>query len=209
MKPICRLADTLYGDFFGLETDALYEKLTTMAPAAEKIEPPPEPEIVIIERMALKVPRELLSDVSEAPPTIGAASHEPLPMGEPAPWRSAAAAWEQIGEFDPSHREKTDGYHAPKAATEKPRKASTWSLKEKHTMRIYPVEVVVSCASESVAFACSSISATAFAIATVYGCRFPIGDPKSPNFHFCNKTRAHGSYCKSHNKVTTEVIRHG
>jgi hypothetical protein len=57
MKQFCRYADALYRDFLGRQTDVLYRKSL-------------EPKIINRGRLGLKVPRELLTDLSEFPTHI-------------------------------------------------------------------------------------------------------------------------------------------
>lgn len=48
----------------------------------------------------------------------------------------------------------------------------------------------------------SHISVAAVAVATLRGCRFPIGDAHSADFHFCNEARdGVGPYCARHAKM--------
>ncbi len=46
----------------------------------------------------------------------------------------------------------------------------------------------------------ASVSTTAIAVASVSGCRFPLGDPGADNFSFCNAKATHGAYCECHHK---------
>jgi hypothetical protein len=41
----------------------------------------------------------------------------------------------------------------------------------------------------------------AAAVSNLRGCWYPIGDPKSPEFRFCNYAKEHGSYCEEHAKL--------
>lgn len=36
---------------------------------------------------------------------------------------------------------------------------------------------------------------------TSLGCRWPIGDPKSPTFRFCGVEKERGSYCVDHYRI--------
>lgn len=44
-------------------------------------------------------------------------------------------------------------------------------------------------------------SPIAAAVATVHGCRFPIGEVFSGDFHFCNEERTAGPYCALHAEI--------
>ena len=120
-----------------------------------------------------------------------AALHVALPFGEPAPWRSAAAAWEQIGDFNPA---------AVEIAT-KNRSSNTKREKQKIAPRSIPATGLIKTSFKDAIKLRGYVSATAFAVATVRGCRFPIGDTKDSDFHFCNARRTHGSYCECHSRM--------
>ena len=187
MKQFCLHADALYRSFFGRETNALYQKST-------------EPEVVSSERLALKVPRELLLNPSEFPPHAhpkfqSDTPHDSIAMGEPAPWRAAAGGWEQKGDFDPAN---CDGVITHRRANTKRQKPPT--------ERIRPIEGLAPPRIKDAMKLKDSVSATAFAVATVTGCRFPMGDPKSSDFRFCNELRTHGSYCECHKKIVTFTL---
>ena len=178
-------ADKLYRSFFGKETDALYKKI---------FESVPSPIEEIPKREGMKVP----SDCVTAPDAIVerwvrnaiAPLHHPLPMGEPAPWRSAAAAWEQIGDYDPA--DVMNPNHNRRSNTKRDKPPSKRTL---------PIEGIVQSRNNDALKLRGSISETAFAVATVVGCRFPIGDPKLHGFHFCDAPRTHGSYCDIHKQI--------
>ena len=54
----------------------------------------------------------------------------------------------------------------------------------------------------------SSFGATAIAVSKVRGCRYPLGEPRSPDFHFCNKKRTPGSaYCSEHAELCERRVR--
>lgn len=97
--------------------------------------------------------------------------------GEPEYGRSALGGFVQHGKLC----EADDGFRHPNARMKpsKPRPLSDRAVLEGWTV-------------------CSS-SAVAVAVATVRGCRFPIGEVFSDDFRFCNEERISGApYCAFH-----------
>lgn len=145
----------------------------------------------IREKEKLRVPKKLVT----APETLAERwdtsrydrRHEPLPMGEPGPWRSAAAGWQQIGDFNPSGRECSSRDCRPKVERKKP-----------FSRRNDPIPEFIKFRADDANELRGAISATALAVAMVKGCRFPMGEPADKNFHFCNAKRWRGSYCAEH-----------
>jgi hypothetical protein len=142
--------------------------------------------------LAIPVPRELLSPPDELAAFKAVSErHVPLPLGDPEPWRAAAAGWEQIGYVNAAH---WDGNPKSDKRRTKPSDAPTAIVAKKVEPRAEPA-VVKDCDLEGLA-----LTPTARAVAGLCGCRWPIGEVGEPDFHFCNFPRSRGSYCAEHAK---------
>jgi hypothetical protein len=66
------------------------------------------------------------------------------------------------------------------------------------TRPIVPMPVIALIEPKDSHLRAMAISSAVAAVVAVCGCRWPIGELDSENFHFCNKKRAVHFYCEAH-----------